>query len=484
MTDASAETRLMLLLLIAHGEWYGFEARSKDFFVDNRLQLTNSQINRGCSYLVDEGYLWEVKSVAKCQKTNRRKSESLYTPTPAALQLWELTKNSMLWLEDVLFVLGNLGYPISSYKSPIGKTTDTLLVFVALSANANDARFVVSCGNQRIAEMLGLSEIKVRRALAHLAKCQLISVVAKGLGDTIIFGQRAPIYWIQPICPNKKTIHVGVHVTTYLIPFRFIENLYQFYKTMKKRPSENRFKYSKQESGLSDEMYFELAKSITPTKIAIWLHHVCLSTVFSNVPWYAGVLRSIDLLESNEKTANPFDPRDVLKHKVYDILESALYSGNFKLHEYCPQACQSSLNELTQIRQHIICSLSQELSSVIYGLAKQWRVLADELDIPSARLIDFQRRGQMLVFPDKSPKFESSVSMEHPTNVANHLEDWLISCVLTAYVPNDKKYNHCAVIGDEVWMVGPSKPEKSVRSIKRLICFESDKVIIDETAPP
>ena len=153
------------------------------------------------------------------------------------------------------------------------------------------------------------------------------------------------------------------------------------------------------------------------------------------------------------------------------------------MHEYCPQDCQSSLNELTQIRQHIIRSLTQELSSVIYGLAKQWRVMVDGLAIPHAKLINFQRRGRMLVFPDKSPKFESSVSADHSTNVANHLEDWTIRCVLTAYVPDDKKYNHCAVIGDEVWMVGPSLLEKSVRSIKRLICFERNRVIIDETSP-
>jgi hypothetical protein len=484
MTNASAETRLILLLLIVHGERCGFVPQSKVVLADNQPQFTNSQINRGYEYLVDEGYLWEIKNITKCPKTNRRKAESLYVLTPSTHELWRQTLNLMLWREDVLSVLRTFSNQLSSPKSQIGQKTDSLLVLIVLLVNANNARFVLCLENKSIGALLRLSEVRVRRALTELGKSRLISVVAKGLADTKMFGQQAPIYWIQPFCPGNKNIHIGVHVSTYLTPFRFIEKLYKFYKAMKKCPAEHRFRYSKQVSGLSDEMYFELAKLITPKLIAMWLHHVCLSTVFSKVPLYAEVLSSIDTQVTKQECVDYQQARSTLMDQVYDTLGSVLYADNLELHEYSAQDNQTSVNELTQLRQHTLIALTQELSGVIHDLAKQWRVFVQGQNIREARLIDHQRRGQIAVLPYKTPLPENSIqlgSVDHPTS---NLENWLLSCVLTAYVPDRPEYDHCAVLGDELWMVEPSSSVKSVRSIKRLIFKDRGTVIIDKTAPP
>lgn len=484
MTNASAETRLILLLLIVHGERCGFVAQSKVVLADNQPQFTKNQINRGYEYLVDEGYLWEIKNITKCQKTNRRKSEPLYALTPSTFELWRQTLDSMLWQEDVLFLLRTLSNQPSSPKSQIGQKIDFLLVRIVLLVNANNARFVLSLENRSIGALLGLSEVRVRRALTELVKSRLISVVAKGLADTRMFGQQAPIYWIQPFCPGKKAIHIGVHVSTYLTPFRFVEKLYQFYKTMRNRPANNRFLYSKQVSGLSDEMYFELAKVITPKRIAQWLHHVCLSTVFSKVSLFAEVLRSIDSQVSKQEYADYQQARSTLMDQVYDTLGSVLYAGHLKLHEYSTQDSQKSVNELIQLRQHTLTALTQELSDVIHDLAKQWRVFAEGQNIREVRLIDYQRRGLIEVFPYKTQLPESSIPCDTLEHTASNLQNLRFSCVLTAYVPDRPEYDHCAVLGDELWMVDPSAPIKSVRSIKRLIFIDRGKVIIDKTAPP
>ncbi|MBU1309124.1 MAG: hypothetical protein KKE30_06285 [Gammaproteobacteria bacterium] len=285
MTRAAPETKLILLLLLVYRQNYGMEAQSKALVTSNTVGLTRNQINTGYCYLVDEGYLWEVKTPSKCQQTGKLRKESIYGLTQASIDLWVQTVNQMMWKDDVFFLISNkLGGQFQKLVINVGQTTDCLLVLIGLLAYANPAKYVCGCEIRVLSQLLGLSEVRIRRAISALAKSGMVSIAAQGVGDSKMFGQLAPIYRIHSFPTNMKQICVGVFVQTNILPYNFIDGLAAFYEKMKMKAAKSRFKYPRQDSCLSDEMYHELSKMLKGKRIQDTIFQICLSTIFLLVP--------------------------------------------------------------------------------------------------------------------------------------------------------------------------------------------------------
>jgi hypothetical protein len=473
MTRAAPETKLILLLLLVHGQNYGMDAQLKALVTSNTVGLTRNQINTGYCYLVDEGYLWEVKTPSKCQQTGKLRKESIYGLTQASIDLWVQTVNQMMWKDDVSFLLSNkLGGSFQKLVNNDGQTTDCLLVLIGLLAYANPAKYVCGCDTRLLSQLLGLSEARIRRAISALAKSDRVSVAAQGVGDSKMFGQLAPIYRIHSVRINMKLINVGVFVETTLMPFNFINDLREFYNKMKKNSAKSRFRHSKQVSILSDEMYYELAKMITGKRIEASIYHLCLSTIFSLVPWHAEVLGVLDSQEATEESTNRSDVE--LQNQIFDSLSMVLFRGSFALQELNQTNFQqdpiSISDYMAQMRQYTLDSLTRELSSIIKGLSKQWIIFIEGQSLKQAKLVGYLPFGTMALIPYKTGDLASAQLPTLPEQATDDLQNGIVSCILTAHVPNDKKYDHCAVMDDELWVVEASISGKRIRHIKRMIC--------------
>lgn len=484
MTRAAPETKLILLLLLVHRQNYGMDAQSKALITSNSVGITRSQINTGYCYLVDEGYLWEVKTVAKCQQTGKRKSESIYGLTAASIELWFQSVNQMMWKDDFFFLLSNkLGGKFQKLANNDVQTTDCLLVLIALLTYANPAKYVCGCDTRILSQVLGLSEIRTRRAISALVKSGMVSIAAQGVGDTKMFGQLAPIYRIHSVPTNIKQVSVGVFVETTLVPFNFINGLAEFYKKMKKNSAKSRFRHSRQVSGLSDEMYYELGKMITGKRIEASIYHLCLSTIFSLVPWYAEVFGVLDSQDATEESANRRDAE--LLNQIFNLLSLVLFRGPITLPELNQTDFQqepiSTSDYMAQMRQFTLDSLTRELSSTIKGLSRQWRIFVEGQSLKQAKLVGYLPFEALTLIPYKAGDLASAPLPTLPEQTSGDLQNWIVSCLLTAHVPKDEKYDHCAVIYDELWVVNSSISGKRIRHIKRMICTNRKTLVFDKS---
>ncbi len=484
MTRASPETKLILLLLLVHRQNYGMDAQSKALITSNSVGITRSQINTGYCYLVDEGYLWEVKTVAKCQQTGKRKPESIYGLTAASIELWFQSVNQMMWKDDFFFLLSNkLGGKFQKLANNDVQTTDCLLVLIALLTYANPAKYVCGCDTRILSQMLGLSEVRIRRAILALAKSGMVSIAAQGVGDSKMFGQLAPIYQIHSVPTNMKIISVGVFVHTILIPFKFIDDLSEFYKKMKKNAAKSRLCNAKQDSGLSNEMYYELAKMITGKRIKDSIFHLCLSTIFSLVPWHAEALIALDSQEPKKESLSQLFT--ALQNQVYYTLAGVLFRNIFAWQEYSQtnfvQDQLSTSDALALMRLQTLDVLTRELSSIIQGLSSQWKVFVEGQGIKQPKLVGYLPDALMNVYPKRDNERTDSQVSTALEDAQKNLSNWRIACVLTAYVPNAEKYDHCAVMKDELWVFNTSISGKRIRHIKRMMCTNGKTVIFDKS---
>lgn len=473
MTRAAPETRLILILLLVHGQNHGMDAQSKALVISNTVGLTRNQINTGYGYLVDEGYLWEVKTTPKCQQTGKRRKESIYGLTQASVDLWVQTVDQMMWKDDVFFLLSNkLGGQFQKLVKNDGKTTDSLLVLIGLLAYANPAKYVCGCEIRVLSEMLGLSEIRIRRAIFALTKSDMVSVAAQGVGDSVMFGQLAPIYRIHSVPINTKVISVGVFVQTTLFPFKFINDLRDFNKKIKKHGVKLPSRDSERIPSLSYEMYYELAKLITGKRITASIYHLCLSTIFSLVPWHAKLISVFDYEEATLESVNRIDAE--LKNEIFNSLAMVLVRGPFALQEYRQTNFQqdpiSISDYMAQMRRFTLDSLTLELSSIIKGISRQWNIFIEGQSLNQTKLVGYLPFGEMTLIPYKAGDLVSVQLPTLPDQTSGGLQNWIVSCLLTAQVPNDEKYDHCAVMRDELWVVNPSISGKRMRHIKRMSC--------------
>lgn len=211
MTDAKPDARLVLLLWASKFET---ESQAGDLdWLATHLSVTKRLLRSALDYLVRESYIQEVIGLRVVRKSRKKKSYLVdYALTSASWDLWSRSLREMAWPDEFVHSLSKLsaGEVQPPNTQLLTQGWQMRLVRAVLVSQANSAGYIVGCDFETMTSLLGMTEAKVRANLRTLTKAGDVSMLAKGISASEVFGRLLPIYRVYFTCAFRRTIAVGM----------------------------------------------------------------------------------------------------------------------------------------------------------------------------------------------------------------------------------------------------------------------------------
>jgi hypothetical protein len=459
MSFATPETRLVLLTwAVRFG--HNFQSGTRDVLAQD-LGVSKRNLGTALEYLEQEGYLWKIKSPFKRQEHDKSKVRFAYVLSADCWRMWKDCFTACSWSDELVSVLsGKSLAEVQSTEKSAGLNVNARLVWAVLLMRSNSGRYVIGSYDSSLCLLTGLEKSALTRAINSLVRKGVITIVAGGVKQNKLFPYLPPIYKMQQQQPGTKILKFGVPLSnSFMIPLRCISRLVSFYRRACKLPAGQ---YPKQGSELSSEQYFQLSKFFSSQALAMWTHHVCLSTIISSIP----VCVSTNA-DGNRKK------REIINELRSEIM--ATYLQNFGC-DWLPISFPDYAHgnkvravrptEIDILRDYIFEVLIAESVSLVLELSDSWRLFVECMG-GNCRIVDYQIRERMVSINSQSVVDKSSCEGKDE-NVAD-LVDIFTPCVLTVIVPDSDSYSHCMALGESLFMSNSNIKHPKVRHAQHLI---------------
>lgn len=467
MKGADSNTKLLLLTWAACiGS--GFHSGANDVFAQ-RLHTTKNHVSKALKYCVTEGYIWRIKSQEESPVDGGPKIRFGYGLSQETNRLWlEIVSHCRLKDELICALMRTSIVDRDNSATSVKITENMRLVWVVLLVLANGAGYVVGTSNQSLCNLLGLTEETVRRSLSGLVRTGILSIAAKGVARTELLAPLSPIYKIHPQQFQRKKINFGLSTSNgNLTPFRFLTQLSMYYRKARKHRKTGR--YPIQGSLLPDERYFELSKIFSNKQLARSTEQLCLSIILSYVPVFASDLRS-----GGEVRVKAIE---TLRTKLIETLSDTFSITSLSI---CEQgSAETDTYELSEaektagLRAFTLDALTNELTSLIEDVSRSWSLLTDFLG-QEVLLIDYRPKkhmysvGKLLLDAPIEGFADSNDDAQSKGGISN--DNYQVSNVFTALVPNKEHFDDCMVIFDRLLTVNAGIKHPNVIEVGEIYC--------------
>lgn len=450
MTGATPETKLILMTW-ASRLGSNFQSGNRSYLA-RALGVSIRNLDIALEYLLSEGYLWKIKSPLERQKGENARMRFAYGLTTECWRMWCEFHAACAWQNELIFVLNGktLADNDSSEKS-IRITTKMRLVWVVLLTQSNNARFIVGTDDLALCQLMGMTQLELRRAINALVFKGVISIVASGIVRTEMMGYLPPIYKMQMQQLDRKTVRFGVNLSSgLLIPLSCISRLTNFYSRACKLA---KGRYPSQNSQLTDEQYFELSKLFSCNKLVVWVNHFCLSYIFSLLPVYISTQRS------GSEVGDGFMS---LLHKAL----SQVFFGAQSTFSDVPNTHQDK-NEhndvIDKLKQYLLHVLTKESYFIIQELASQWQLFVECMG-EDGRIVDYKQ--------EESMTYINNSQLEDKGSNSNF--NWMACCVLAVMTPEHDDYSDSMVLGQQLFTSNIKLKHQKVFHVQKLLVVPED----------
>lgn len=446
MTNASPAIKLILLTWVTklgdqfqHGE---LDALAKALGVSKR------HLVQALDYLVQEGYLWQVKSTLNSSSGKKSRALFDYALSRECKEIWARC-TSFIWQNELIEVLSKTSFlERISTENPLTINTNTRLIWAVLLLQSNQARYVIGLNTTSIEQITGMSQVAIRRAINWLVAHGVIGIMAKEVNRNKILPDLAPIYKMKGQQSDTKIIKFGIS-SSEMLSVTF-PGIYQLI-----RASRGLYKFSSRTSTLlTEQQYIYLSKIFKNKRFVIWVHHLCISSVLSLVPVYTSKLNGDNQLSLEENKDIKYQLYDMLTHALFDA-QTLPFNNTPKLYQ-----CDKELDlDVYAMQQYLVDALTKDSLFVIQKLSSPWQLFIESVG-NKGHIVDYIAKERIRFTPENELNIEGKS--------ANEIVYKVSPLVLTVMVPNVKNYDNCVEFAHEILTVNTQIQHSKVKHVQHL----------------
>lgn len=445
MTGATPETRLVLIIWAARFRTNFQSGTRSDLAL--ALGVSKYHLDRSLGYLVNEGYLWKIKSPIKRPIDEQSKLVLFdYGLTTASWNMWCETVAACAWKDELIYALE---------AKLDGITINMRLLWISLLMKSNIHGYLMGYDCIELGSMVGMIEVKCRRVIRALMNKKIISMKANAVESTEMLERLPPIYQIHPQRLDCKAVKMAVNLSEGILgSFRFIHKLQTFYRHTSH--SEKEIRFARHDTMLKDEQYFELSKIFTNKKLVGFVQQLCLLVIFEAASSYNMFLIGPPApSEGHVPMSHSVWLWQLIRNRLQEGLTTKQTLDNDLNHKNEDESALVQNNEVLLLKHYTFDTLSYEMVSIVEQLAKQWNIFSDIYG-ERGKLAGYEPGYRMVVSINEnnvrmtgdSSRSENAQNLE---TSKDQTDNFSFLNTLIVNVPNEDKYSDCAILGDKLY---------------------------------
>ncbi|NMD50652.1 hypothetical protein HG547_03265 [Shewanella sp. DNRA4] len=350
------------------------------------FKSTERRVRLSLEYLVQEGYVDKYSNTyLRLKGVKGPKFEYFLAAT--TWRLWGQLYSQCLLKEE--FYQALLGMDTNFPRRQIR------LLWAILACSADKFGYITS---QRMSEMKhllgGISDNEIRLSLQVLKRLGCVSMLAREVGYTAFWGYLPAIFQLQLKADNPQVVRLGVSLPLYI--FRQSDLLTQIfrYRRRAKLRVNKKDKVLEQSYPVTDEQYYDyLSKHFFDKKIILYIHQLCILTIFS---------LSQEIIESSKERdlsdlLNSHELKKMAITKLRDILIPSLSGSVLPLEISLPIEPKDNVDALNSLlKGFLLKKLATEVTTKVIEVVQQVDVFAKTYDL-SIRQISYVPKEMIII---------------------------------------------------------------------------------------
>lgn len=444
MTGAKPTTRLVFITWAAlYGPNIQVGDRSN---LAKAMRISKSDVSTALEYLEREGFLLKIKNQSKKKAPSRSNASH-------PRYLYALTRDSwILWLAEVLNcnLREELDYILCEHilnpekDETVRITSNIRLLWAFLVLKSDSVGYVTLDSGLRVEKCLGMTKTQWQKQLRSLMKQGRVSRELKLSEGKVLSEIDGITYKINLHDPGCKKIKLGVNLQVGFLDVAGFK-VFLFFRTYNSIYNKSRIKFPKQESELSDEEFFNLARFFYQNKNVNAMIGLCCSIVFS-------LLNELGNIFNFNANA------------ISDMWLEKFFSPNYIKSLICRRWSLSLDGNVSDLAwDWLFDVLSNEIFLKLSSISKPW-LLYKDVHGHKPRITGYDSYFHMM---GKVLKYDNIKNDDE--SIMNH---FISSCVFVVKVPDDNRYGNCMVLRNDILTDGTIVKNPKVSQVDEIFCYK------------
>lgn len=464
MTGATSEERLLLLQWALEIEMMKNTNVLEPLLVPvgpkqlaQIFKSTERRVRHSLEYLAQEGYVDKYSNTyLRLQGVKGPKFEYFLAAT--TWRLWGTLYSQCLLKEE--FYQALLGMDTNIPRRQIR------LLWAILAYFSDRFGYVTSQRMSDIKHLLGgISDNEIRLSLQALKRLGCATMLAREVGLTEFFGYLPAIFQLHPKAGNTQLVRLGVPLPLYI--FRQTDLLTQIvrYQRIAKMRRNYTDKVLAQRYPLTDEQYYaHLSKHFFDKKLILYIHNLCMLTIFS---------LSQEIVESSKERDLPdlLNSHELKKKaitKLRDVLIPSVSGSVLALETTLSREQKYNVEDFNSLlKEFLLTKLATEVASKVTEVVQQVDVFAKTYEF-SIRQISYAPKELIILTKSELDLIAKSVTAPESSieqNDSSEQQTVEISfLVLMLNLTCSQDIKDSVVFGKKVVTTGPQPKAEDVNS--------------------
>lgn len=420
------------------------------------FKSTERRVRLSLEYLVQEGYVDKYSNTyLRLQGVKGPKFEYFLAAT--TWRLWGQLYSQCLLKEE--FYQALLGMDTNFPRRQIR------LLWAILACSADKFGYITS---QRMSEMKhllgGISDNEIRLSLQVLKRLGCATMLAREVGYTAFLGYLPAIFRLHPKAGNPQLVRLGVSLPSYL--FRQTDLLIQLFRHRPRANMKRNYtdKLLAQRYPLTDEQYYaHLSKHFFNKKLSLYIHNLCMLTIFS---------LSQEIIESSKERdlsdlLNSHELKQKAITKLCDVLIPSLSGSVLPLETTLPREQKYNVEDFNSLlKEFLLTKLATEVASKVIEVVQQVDIFAKTYEF-SIRQISYAPKESIILTKSELDLIAKSVTAPESSIEQNDSSEQqtvdISFLVLMLNLTCSQEIKDSVVFGKKVVTTGP-KPRAKVKA--------------------